>query len=430
MGTQRRDASTRRMGALISMGAVAAVSVTGCAGGVSSGGAGSGVAGQGFEYGAAQEEVDRIIEDLDPVTLRFQPVAASPTSIASPAGTVLKEMVEERSGGKIEVEIVWGQAIAGYADIPDALADGRLDLAYDIPTYSPAEFPAVDDLATTTALLPSSPYLGEFLPHAVYNDIGWTNQAVLDEYEARGVVPLTPFIPSAGYYMFCSESAALDGDWRGTQVRIGSAAQSSMTQDLGAAPVSMEHTEVYEALQRGTVDCNLGPAAVSAESGLVEVGAHVGFTTDVSFPRAAGAFLAGSSFNDLPLAYQQIVFDSNALASGGVVKGQTDGAAEVVRQAKEHGGGVVALDEDTQGALKDASESLTDEAVGNGRVDADIAATIAESVDRWVSELEEAGFADQGDTESFDEWYDDSADFNEFARLVYESSAAMEHRPS
>lgn len=409
-------------------GAAVALTLSGCAGSVSSGGSSDG-GGEGFEYGAPQEDVNGIIEDFEPVTLTFQPVAASPTSIASPAGTVMKDLVEERSNGKIDIEIVWGQAIAGYDEIPDALSDGRLDLAYTIPTYNPQEFPAVNDLATTTALLPSSPFLGEFLPHAVYNDISWTTDAVLSGYEEKGLVPLTPLIPSAGYFAFCTEPTTAESDWQGKQARIGSVAQSAMMQDLGASPVSMEHTEVYEALQRGAVDCNLGPAAVSAESGLVEVAPNLSYATDTSFPRAAGAFLAGSSFAELPLAYQQIIFDSNALASGGVVRGQTDGAAEVIRQAKEHGGEVVAIDEGAQAVLRETSESLTADAVADGRIDHDIAATLAESVERWTEELEESGFGDQGDTATFDEWYDDSTDFSEFARTVYESSAAMEHRP-
>lgn len=408
--------------------AAAVLTLSGCAGSVSGEGTAGG-GGEGFEYGAAQDDVNAVIEDLDPVTLTFQPVAASPTSIASPAGTVMKELVEERSNGQIEIEIVWGQAIAGYEEIPDALADGRLDLAYTVPTYNPREFPAINDLATTTALLPSSPFLGEFLPHAVFNDIGWTNESVLSSYEEKGITPLTPLIPSAGYYTFCSEPSVSESDWKGTQARIGSVAQSAMMQELGASPVSMEHTEVYEALQRGTVDCNLGPAAVSAESGLVEVAPNVGYTTDASFPRAAGAFLAGSRFSDLPLAYQQIIFDSNALASGGVVKGQTDGAAEVIKQAKAHGGEVTAFDDEVQATLEESSESLTADAVANGHIDEDIVTTIAESVDHWTEELEKSGFGDQGDTETFDEWYDDSTDFSEFARTVYESSAAMEHRP-
>ena len=410
--------------------AVAALTLSGCAGGVSGAGTGGGGAGEGFEYGASQDDVNAIIEDLDPITLNFQPVAGSPTSIASPAGTVMKELVEERSNGKIEIEMVWGQAIAGYDEIPDALADGRLDLSYAIPTYSPTEFPAINDLATTTALLPSSPFLGEFLPHAVYNDIGWSNESVLSTYEEKGVVPLTPLIPSAGYYAFCGEPSISESDWQGSQVRIGSVAQSAMMQDLGASPVSMEHTEVFEALQRGTVDCNLGPAAVSAESGLVEAAENLTYTTDSSFPRAAGAFLAGSSFAGLPLAYQQIIFDSNALASGGVVKGQTDGAAAVIRQAKEHGGDVSVFDEGAQDILRETSEELTADAVSNGSIDEDIAATIADSVERWTEELEESGLGDQGDAETFDEWYDEDADFSEFAARVYESSAAMDHRPS
>lgn len=94
----------------------------------------------GFEYGASQEEVNEIVEDLEPLTITFQPSAASQNSVMAPAGTVFKEIVEERSNGKITVDIVWGQAIAGYDEVHDALADGRLDVAYTLPVYQPDEW--------------------------------------------------------------------------------------------------------------------------------------------------------------------------------------------------------------------------------------------------------------------------------------------------
>src|SRR5690606_18583194 len=126
---------------------VLTLTLSACAGSAGSSGSGSGEgeAGEGFAYDAPQEEVDAAIADLDPVTITFQPSAASPDSVMAPAGTVFKEIVEERSGGKITVELVWGQAIASYAEVHDALADGRLDVAYTLPVYDPAQFAAVND---------------------------------------------------------------------------------------------------------------------------------------------------------------------------------------------------------------------------------------------------------------------------------------------
>src|SRR5690625_4190012 len=96
---------------------------------VLSGCAGSGAEGKkgdnkGFEFGASQDEVDESIADLEPVTLTYQASAGSPNSIVAQKGIAFQEAVEERSNGQIEIDIVWGQAIAGYPEMIDALTDG------------------------------------------------------------------------------------------------------------------------------------------------------------------------------------------------------------------------------------------------------------------------------------------------------------------
>jgi TRAP-type C4-dicarboxylate transport system substrate-binding protein len=405
------------------------LTLTACSGGVASGNAGQG-GGEGFDYGASQSEVDAILEDLEPITLKFQPSAASENTAMAAGGVALAELIEERSGGKITVDVTWGQAIAGYDAVHDALEDGRLDLAYTLPIYDPAEFKAFNDLSTTTALLPSSPFVGEMLPLAVYNDLGWTNDELLASFTDRGLTPLTPFLSSATYYTACTEPAETLESWHGNQTRIASTAQDVMIRDIGATPVSMEYTETYEALQRGTVDCNLGPTAATVESGVLEVAPHVGYMTESSFPRVGAAYLAGSSFETLPLAYQQIIFDSNALALGEIVRSYTDAGEALISEAKAQGGEVAQFDTAMEDRVGEVSQELTAAAVENGMLPDDIADQVTESVSAWSDRLEELGYADAGETEEFDEWYDSDTDFAPFAQELYETGAAMEHRPS
>ena len=88
---------TRKL-APLAIAASAALALSGCAGGAGGGSAGSG-GGEGFAFGASQEEVDAALADLEPVTLTYQPPAASPESIMAPAATAYQEYIEERSGG-------------------------------------------------------------------------------------------------------------------------------------------------------------------------------------------------------------------------------------------------------------------------------------------------------------------------------------------
>ena len=420
---------SRKFAKLSAAAAALALVLAGCGGNAEGEENGNAAEDTGFEYGASQEEVNAIVEDLEPVTITFQPSAASQNSVMAPAGTVFKDIVEERSNGKITVDIVWGQAIAGYDEVHDALADGRLDVAYTLPVYQPDEFPALNDLGTAMAGLSSSPFLGELVSNAVGNELGWQNESLLQSYEEKGLTPLTALAASGGYYTVCGAPVEDAEDWNGTQVRIASTAQSAQVSELGATPVSMEYAETFEALQRGTVDCTLGQLVPSAEAGIFEVAPNLGYTTDHSFSRAPGAYLAGSSFDDLPLAYQQIIFDSNRFASAGGMQAVIGGNAEAVAQAKEAGGEVSPFSDEVQDQIGSYAEELTEEAVQNGNIDEDIVSIIAEYEEQWTAELEELGYTDGGTTADFDDWYDTETDYMDYAIATYENSAAMDFRP-
>ncbi|WP_349828250.1 TRAP transporter substrate-binding protein DctP [Brevibacterium litoralis] len=411
--------------------AALALTLTACAGGAGSSGSSSeSGSGDGFAYDAPQEEVDAAIADLDPITVTFQGSAASQESVMAPASTEFERIVEERSGGKIDVEIVWGQAVAGYAEVHDALADGRIDVAFTLPIYMPQEYPGVDAMGTALAGAPPSPFMGEMVANAMANNLAWEDEELLANYDEKGLQPLTPVAASGGYYTVCTEPIVSVDDWQGRQVRIAGTAQAAQVTAMGGTPVSMDYTETFEALQRGTVDCTLAQLVPSAEAGILEVAPHIGHMTDQSFSRAPGAYLAGKTFWDgLPLAYQQILFDSNAMASAGGMLAVIGGNADAMAQAKEHGGTVQPFDSGVEDAVAETTGPLLESAVEAGNLPEDIETRIEESVSGLESTFAELGYEDAGDTADFDEWFDWDTDFEGYARASYED-AGLEHRPS
>ncbi|HLR44448.1 MAG TPA: TRAP transporter substrate-binding protein DctP [Brevibacterium sp.] len=411
--------------------ACAALTLSSCAGSAGTGGSAGGEAGAGFEYGAEQSAVDEALADLEPVTLTYQPAAASPESIMAPAALAYKKFIEERSGGKITLDLVWGQAIAGYSEIDDALADGRLDLSYSLPIYNPSDYPTFDAIASALSGLPISPVRGEAIYNAVAGDIGWQSEGLLDEYEAQGVTPLTPVISSGGYYSVCNAEGTTPEDWAGRQVRVASTAHLEVTEELGASPVSMEYVEVFEALQRGTVDCTLAQLLPSAESQLFDVAPYLSYSSDEHSlsSRAVGAELAGRSFAELPLAYKQIIFDAAQASYAGINRIVADGNAESVRQVKEAGGTIEPIDEDTEEIIGSANEANSQAVIDSGLLGDDVDQQIEDSAQTWSAVADELGVEDEGDFESLDEWWDeDVIDFGPMGQRFYEETG-LAHRP-
>ena len=419
---------TRTIGVLSAATALT-LGLSACAGSAGGGGGGGEAGGgEGYELGASQEDIDAAIADLDPVTITYQPSAASEASIQSPSGTQLAKAIEEKSGGKITVDVVWGQAIAGYGEVHDALADGRVDLAYTLPVYQPTEFPAVNALGDMLAGISPSPFTGEMVANAVAADVSWDSPEIVEEYTSKGITPLVPVVASGGYYSVCSDPGMEKDDWQGRQVRIASATQNDLMASIGASPVSIEYVETFEALQRGTVDCTLAQLVPSAEGGIFEVAPHVGYMTETSYTRSPGAILAGTKYEQLPLAYQQILFDVYADYYQGQMMTTIGGNAEGIKQAKEAGGEIVEFPADLQTEIGEFNDAKKEEIQSSGILGDDITSRVEESEKMWTEKAEELGFTDEGSTEDFDEWYDTETDYREMGQAVYDDAFA-EHRP-
>lgn len=389
----------------------------------------------GFEYGAPQEEVDAIIEDLDPVTLTYQGGANSADAINAGPSLQFQEYVEERSGGKITLDMVWGQAIAPYVEVTDALVDGRLDIAYHVPIYFPEEYPAADAYGRTTQYTTSepltrAPLTTEAISQAVMSAQGWNNEEHLQAIRDEGLVPLSPTLNAGDYWTACNEPGTGLDDWKGRQMRIGGSLHIPLSESLEASSVSMEYGEVYEALQRSTVDCTYTQPQVSGNTGLLEVAPYVSHLDKERMTGAAtGMFAAGPSFYDLPLAYQQIIFDGDVAHLAGNLQTTVDSIHQSVVEVDEADGQFIPMESDAEALIVETQEDMVDELIQEGRLPDDIREQMAEASEKWTQIVEELGYSDEGELGNLDEWYDPgSVDFRPLAERVFLDAAEV-HRP-
>lgn len=381
---------------------------------------------QGYEYDAPQEDINAAIEELEPVTITYQIPATSQQSPQANLGTHFKEAVEERSNGKITVELAWNQSIASYEDLHNALADGRVDMAFTLPSYEPAEFPAFTALNDLLGGDPEPPLTGELVTNLAAAEISWQSPEILEEYEQIGVTPFVPVMASASYYSICSDEATELEDWNGLQMRVGSPAALDLVSHLGGSPVSIAGVEAYEALQRGTIDCTLGVLSDAAQGGFFEVAPHLGYPTTTSFPRVAGAILTGSGVDELPVAYQQILFDSFDAYFDGSMK--ANGKDQAIAQVNELGGSVVEVSTELQEEIQRFTELQREEVVESGILGEDIVDRLQASREKWTDRVAELGYEDGGTLADFDDWHDPDADYRPLAQELFQE-VMLEHRP-
>ena len=429
MITKSKIPPSRTMLAAASFGAVASLVLTSC-GGTTADGTIDGGAGEGFEYGASQQEVNEVIADLEPVTLTYQPGTSSQNTPSAADALSFIESVEERSDGKISFEVAWGQAIADHGEIEDALVDGRIDVAFVATIYQPEEYPVADAFSKLTHYSAPSPLVGEVVSAAMVSDLAWNSEELLAEYADQGLVPLSPLTSSGDYYTACGQPGTSLEDWNGRQMRIAGSAHSAIAKDLRATGVSMDYNEVFEAIQRGTVDCTFTQPRVAGSSGIMATAPYLGIFSDRRMTGSAtSGHIAGSNFKSLPLAYQQIIFDAEADHFHGTLVSIMDSALQMVKDTNDADGEITTFESDAEALIQDTQERLVDDMIAEGRLDENIRDQMQELEKKWTGIVEELGYEDGGSLADLDEWYEEgSVDFRPLSEALFED-AALPHRP-
>ena len=244
---------------------------------------------------------DDYLEGLDPISITIaHGEAGDPTNYMHGGSLAFKDYVEEKSDGKITVEISPGgalgdadecleQVMAGTLEISGSLSDGSLAAAY--PDY----------------LVYSIPYLFENEEQALHIYQGEFGKKIWDGFtEATGTCPLATL--SGGFRSTTNSKKPIKTaeDFKGLQIRtMNMPAHMETIKCLGATATPIAWVELYAALQTGVVDGQENGIASMYMGNLYEVQKYLTYdkhvwTTDIWV-------MNKEWFDGLPYQYQNII---------------------------------------------------------------------------------------------------------------------------
>lgn len=271
---------------------------------------------------------------------------------------------------------------------------------------------------------------GELVAIAALTELAWTSEQISEEFAAEGLFPLVPVNPPGAYFSLCGESGNTLEDWQGRQVRVGSTVHADLVSTMGGTPVSLDYLETYEALQRGTIDCTMIVMNAAVESGYHEIAPNMQFTGDMAMPRVFGAMLAGATVENMPLPYQQIIFDSWQVSHYDSVERVPGDNYNAVVAATEQGGEIEQFGDEVLDLIEENRQSSMTNAVESGRLGDDIDTRSAEVVEKWEEAVAELGYEDGGTLTDMDDWFDPEAfDSKAYVDRLYDE-VISQHRPS
>jgi TRAP-type C4-dicarboxylate transport system substrate-binding protein len=156
------------------------------------------------------------------------------------------ELVEERTDGRVTVEIFYSGALLDAAESLPGIADGRAEAGFIVDSMFQEALP----LSTASSIPFDRP--NGVAQALAFHELYETNDDFRAQWERAGV-HILHFQPPAPAAIGSNEPIDSYTDLAGTKTRcIGYICDA--LQIIGANPVAIASNEIYEAMERGTID--------------------------------------------------------------------------------------------------------------------------------------------------------------------------------
>lgn len=152
----------------------------------------------------------------------------------------------EKSGGRITVEYSWGGALGKPQDFYDVVLNGVCDVGYVQAHMIPGRFP-MSDIMMNAWNFPDEAVAGDTFYE--FHKRGYFEK----EYTDVKLIAVTT--GGADPFLFVSKDPIVTVDAiKGLKIRGSGGMQTARISALGAVVVTLPITEVYDALQKGTIE--------------------------------------------------------------------------------------------------------------------------------------------------------------------------------
>lgn len=212
------------------------------------------------------------------------------------------EMVKEKSGGEITVEVLFGGVLGGEREIVEGVQFGNIEMG------------AVSDIGMAT-VVPSIgfaylPYLCtsyEEVDEKYYN--GWIGEIVKKRMEEKNIKILKFMDNDFRWITNSKQPVVKPQDLEGMSLRVPEIPELiQFFNELDAQPTTMAVTEVVPALQQGAVDGQDNGAILNYTFGFYEFQPYMTITNHVF--SGGGIIINNNLWNNLSSKNKQIIKDS------------------------------------------------------------------------------------------------------------------------
>jgi len=281
-----------------------------------------------------------------------------------------KEIVEEKTDGAIKVETYHSGQLGDDRAMTEALQIGTQEVT--VPSTAPlANFVPEFSVFDIPFLFPNEQVADEVLD-------GEVGQKILKKLESQDLVGLAYW--ENGFRNLTNSKRAVEGveDFEGLKVRtMENDLHLDAFNKLGANPTPMAFTELFTAMQQGTVDGQENPYATIYLQKFYEVQDHVSNTKHIYSPFV---FLMSKKFYDGLTDEQQTIVKEAAVEAGKHERKLNREANEkYLKKLQEEGMTYTEISDEQRAKMKEAVQPVVDEY--KGKIGEDIVEEVYKAVE-------------------------------------------------
>lgn len=235
------------------------------------------------------------LTEAQEVDLKFATLSPPQSHLAKQMMVPWAERVNAAGKGAVRVQVVYGETLATQQNVYSRVLNDVVQIGWGLQTYFGGKFPLTD-----VVTLPSLAQSSEQASLALWRM--YASGKLAGEYAE--VMPLALIVfPQQSIH--ARRPVAKLEDLKGMKIRAAGKVASQSVSALGAVPVSLTVSDMYQALAKGTVDATMTQWTAFQPFKLDEVTSH-----HVEAPlgsAAAMVFMSKKKWQDLPPAARDVL---------------------------------------------------------------------------------------------------------------------------
>lgn len=199
---------------------------------------------------SSQEKESKQDEKKEIITLKLATYFTNTSLLWSGVAEPWMKRVTELTDGQVQFETYPGEQLGKAHDLLQLTRDGVTDVSIFPATYVPDNMPL-------TNMLSGLPNLSENAKEGTfaYNELLKTNKRMLEsEYTKNGIKPILQVVSPTYEIWSPKKEIRTPDDLKGLKVRTPGGIANDVYKSMGVVPVTISHTETYEALEKGVID--------------------------------------------------------------------------------------------------------------------------------------------------------------------------------